>query len=147
MPIHLSSRHGCKDDTRDTTSQTHAGNGHKYLRQLKPKYTWKTRVPVLANGISKQSTWRALFFLFSPTEDQPVLGRPQLPSYIRLRQVAALSPPGRALNLLCTTAFLDYTFWEEGEETGRRRTGGKRALQSTTTSCASQIPPTQELLA
>lgn len=126
MPIHLSSRHSCKEDTRETTRQMHAGNGHTYLRQLKPKHTWKTRVPVFANGISKQSMWRALFFLFSPTESQPALGRPQLPSYIRLRQVAALSTPQEGL----LTYFAPQPSWtthfgrrekkQGGEEQGKK---------------------------
>ena len=85
------------------------------------KYIWKTSVPVFTNGISKQSMRRALFFLFSPAKDKPALGRPQLPTYIRLRQVTALSPQEGLL-----TYFAPQPSWTTHFGRRKKKQGGEK---------------------
>lgn len=110
LPVHLISRNGYKAKTRDH-EPSEQGNGYNHLREITMKYLWKNKGVMFINGISKQSMGRALLPLFSPAEDTPALGRAQSPACITLRQVTALSYK----NPLCTMAFQDCTFWEEGD--------------------------------
>lgn len=113
LPIHLISRNGYKEQNRNH-EPSEQGNDHNHLRD-EPEIPMKDWSADVHKWHVQVEHGRALLPVFPPSEDSPALGRAQSPAYIRLRQVTA--PFYK--NLLCTMAFQDYTFWEEGDKKRR----------------------------